>query len=212
MATLSDIRFEKLRALGYIGSISDMTLAWLQDNGATSNQISDAWVEVLDSFPLGLTGSRNDKWFELLGLVGYSGSLNDRELAFWSGPVNGPELIVNGNFATSANWVFNASFWTVGSGVASAVAAPGALYQNSTGIFTTGKTYQVSFTISGYSAGTIRPAFVGSTPNDVGTYRSANGDYTDSIAIAQASVSSFRLLPGTAFTGAISNVSVREVA
>jgi hypothetical protein len=47
--------------------------------------ISDAWREML----LSQTGlpeenyHRNDYWYALLGTLGYEGSLNDRELAFW---------------------------------------------------------------------------------------------------------------------------------
>ena len=84
MATLSDEKFAALRTLTYTGSISDMTLQWLQANGATSDSISDAWEEMLAAQLVATpTGQKNDDWFQLLGEKGYSGSLTDRELAFW---------------------------------------------------------------------------------------------------------------------------------
>lgn len=84
MPTIIDTKFAVLRA-SYSGSISDMTIAWLQDNGATSSHISDAWKEMLaDKLVATPTGNKNDDWFQLLDELGFStGSLNDRELAFW---------------------------------------------------------------------------------------------------------------------------------
>jgi hypothetical protein len=76
--TLADAKFDALRDQGFTGAISDMTLQWLQANGATSGSITDAWLEVLPG-----TGQRNDRWYTVLGGMGYTGSLNDREFAFW---------------------------------------------------------------------------------------------------------------------------------
>lgn len=89
MATLTDARFDALRALGYTGATSDMLLQWLQANGATSPSVPDAWVEMLAIKVLsGFTGSRSTDWPALLTTLGYgtiSGSdqVNDMELAFW---------------------------------------------------------------------------------------------------------------------------------
>jgi hypothetical protein len=76
--TLADAKFDALRDQGFTGTLSDMTLQWLQANGATSGSITDAWLEVLPG-----TGQRNDRWYTVLGGMGYTGSLNDREFAFW---------------------------------------------------------------------------------------------------------------------------------
>ena len=85
MATLSDAKFQALRGQGRTGSISDMQLQWLQANGATSSQQSDAWREMLASqLSKPITAvQRNDDWYTLLGNQGHSGSMNDREIAFW---------------------------------------------------------------------------------------------------------------------------------
>ena len=42
-------RFDALRAQGYEGDLSTMTMAWLRDNGATSPQYNDAWHEFLQA-------------------------------------------------------------------------------------------------------------------------------------------------------------------
>jgi hypothetical protein len=62
-------------------------LQWLFANGATTAKtIPDAWREMLVSqrpTADASTYQRNDWWFFILGSLGYSGQLNDRELEFW---------------------------------------------------------------------------------------------------------------------------------
>ena len=86
MPTLIDSKFEALRAQGFTGSMSDMTLQWLQANGATSNQIPDAWNEVL-SILVSTAGANSDRWYVYLKDSGFGGTdqnqINDMELAFW---------------------------------------------------------------------------------------------------------------------------------
>ena len=101
MATLNDAKFAALRAQGYTGAMSDMTLQWLQANGATSNSISDAWLEMLVAQGIAPNTHRGDGWYDYLGLRGYTGSINDRELAFWldGGVITIiPNLYVNSEF------------------------------------------------------------------------------------------------------------------
>lgn len=84
-AALIDAKFNALRGKGYTGAMLDMTLQWLKANGATSNALADAWMEMLllkTTAPIGR--QHNDLWFQLLGQLGYTGALPDRELAFWS--------------------------------------------------------------------------------------------------------------------------------
>lgn len=83
MSTLNDAKFQALRDQGFVGTITDMTLQWLQLNGATSDSISDAWREMLAIE--GFSGQRNDAWFGYLGSLAFTGHHNDRELAFWLG-------------------------------------------------------------------------------------------------------------------------------
>lgn len=85
MSDLNDLKFKALGDQGYTGSIGDRYLQWLQGNGATSDSIPDAEREVLAAQGVWVdpTRSLNDAWFLLLGNLGYTGSLNDRWLAFW---------------------------------------------------------------------------------------------------------------------------------
>ena len=102
MPTIMDAKFAALRAQGFTGAMSDMTLQWLQDAGATSNHVADAWLEMLELQGLPISGQRNGLWYAYLGVLGYTGSINDRELQFWlaGGVLNPiPNLYVNPEFA-----------------------------------------------------------------------------------------------------------------
>jgi hypothetical protein len=84
MLPINDARFAALRGLGFTGATNDMLLAYLQDGGATSGSLNDAWLEWLAIvFPTG-TGQKNDSWYGYLGSLGYTGSLNDREQQYWN--------------------------------------------------------------------------------------------------------------------------------
>lgn len=105
MPTLSDARFDALRLQGFTGSTSDMLLQWLQANSGVPvpKTIPDGWRALLNLYQK--NGQRNTGWYDLLGDEGYTGSLNDRELAFWlaggvlSPPPDPPVLL--GAFSTA---------------------------------------------------------------------------------------------------------------
>mgnify|MGYP003670109164 FL=1 len=84
MAALVDAKWDALRAQNFNGAMSDMTLQWLQANGATSPDITTAWYEMLGA-QLGpqYTGDRSTDWYTLLGNLGYVGQVNERTLQFW---------------------------------------------------------------------------------------------------------------------------------
>ena len=94
--SLTDVRFQALRALGYTGTVSDMLLPWLQSEGATANNIPDAWREMLIGHLPSQAGAyqRSDWWYAYLGSLGFTGNMNDRELAYWVNvdptPIPGP--------------------------------------------------------------------------------------------------------------------------
>ena len=99
MPTLSDSRFEYLRSQAYTGSASDMLLAWLRFGSTVQvNTISDQWREFFITRGFTPPFSISDTWFTYLGLLGYRGNMNDRELLFWS---NGAPIIDLGESAFS---------------------------------------------------------------------------------------------------------------
>ncbi|MEH6637111.1 MAG: hypothetical protein V7700_16445 [Halioglobus sp.] len=90
MPSLNDEKFAALRTQLFTGAMPDMTLQWLQANGATSANVNDAWREMLAATLVGTPiGQRNDDWRALLieqGMDVAAGSdqLNDMSLAFWN--------------------------------------------------------------------------------------------------------------------------------
>jgi hypothetical protein len=123
--------------------------------------------------------------------------------------VLGAELF---NQAPPNNNFNNATYWTLGAGWGSASAtsvtatnATSTLIATSSNFsVTSGKYYQLSFTIGSYTSGTITP-IIG---NVNGPTFSANGTYTTVIKSSNTNTMRFN---GTSFSGVISNVSVKEI-
>lgn len=113
MTTLNDARFDALREEGFTGTGNDMLLQWYQSLGGDSGEINDAFYEMLIAQGIS-AGQINDMWYLTLGLLGYEGSLNDRELDFWIDGV--------GEFALPAAWYDETTLETV-SGIGSQVTA-----------------------------------------------------------------------------------------
>ena len=84
MAHINDLRFNWLRGEGYTGSVDDMLLQWLRDNGATSGNINDAWREFLAEQGFD-SGNYTDDLYAYLGSLGYTGALTDRIYQWWGG-------------------------------------------------------------------------------------------------------------------------------
>lgn len=130
-------------------------------------------------------------------------------LTFELSPTTGAEALTNGGFTGSAdNWSLG-SGWTysnneivVSSGDTIGLTQVAGDQQT---VIVIGKTYEVTFRISNYSAGTVVPR-VGST--GIGTSRSANGTFTESIVAA--GTTSFLMFGGTGgniFSGTIDSIS-----
>jgi hypothetical protein len=90
--------------------LNTLMLAWLHDQGATSENLPDAWLEFLGP------GNRNDLWFAYLGGLGYAGALPDREHAFWTdqrlGQFRAPletSLVAKGLEAATATFARNST-------------------------------------------------------------------------------------------------------
>ena len=116
----------------------------------------------------------------------------------------GSELVTNGDFATDSDWS-KGSGWSI-SGALNAAATTSTAFQINTGIVS-GKTYNVTYTISNYVSGSVRIE-LGSGNVSVGTIRSANGTYTEYIVALGDETIYFDGI--VSFTGSIDNVSVKE--
>jgi hypothetical protein len=122
-------------------------------------------------------------------------------------PILGPELITNGTFDADSDWSKGAG-WSISGGSASCDGSQPAntnLIQN--GVTADTLIYEVLFTLSGYSAGTVRP-IVGVTAN--GTLRSANGTYKERITATDAG-GQLICQGNSTFVGNIDDVSIKQV-
>jgi hypothetical protein len=114
-------------------------------------------------------------------------------------PVLGADVIVNGAFAADTDWTKGAG-WAIALGTANATASDGDL-TNTPAPLVVGRWYQTAYTVSAFSAGTIK---AGLGNNSFPTH-AANGTYTES---GRALTTGF-LMRGAGFTGSIDNVSAR---
>jgi len=121
-------------------------------------------------------GHFNDMLFEWLGTLGFTGTLNDRQLAFWSaGAPLGADLIVDGDFPNLANWTTLPSSTVLVSPVGTLVcgttvngARRGAIAVNPGGFIavTSGQQYTLQITVS--DAGPVQPIRIGMA-DEIGT-------------------------------------------
>jgi hypothetical protein len=118
------------------------------------------------------------------------------------------DMITNGSFTGGADeWSLSVN-WSYSSNAIHAAAASSTASQVAAEMKSTvraGRSYSITFTVSGYSAGTVTPK-IGSV---AGTARSADGTYTETIVAAADGQTVF--LTGAAFTGTIDNVTMYEL-
>ena len=112
----------------------------------------------------------------------------------------GPDLVINGDFATDSVWSKGAG-WTISNGKASNDGSSGNLQQAS--ILEVGKVYLITITVSDYVSGNVQVSAGAGPRGPV----SANGTYTF-IQTAQNNVSFY--LVSSAFVGSVESVSVQE--
>lgn len=98
-----------------------------------------------------------------------------------SGPTN---VIINGTFASGSNWSGAGSNGrTISGGTAnftnSTNASDGGFNQNVTGLMTASKYYELTWTISGRTAGDVTPFIYNGSGQTNGSFRAANGTYTE---------------------------------
>ena len=124
------------------------------------------------------------------------------------GLVLGSELVTNGDFASPTGWTTGAGA-TISGGKLNLSAASGyVLYRNAVAGVQVGGYYEVTFTVSGYVSGSIRP-YLGATAT-FGTTVSANGTYTQRFGPTSGGEVGFN--SASAFTGAIDDLSVKAIS
>lgn len=122
----------------------------------------------------------------------------------------GSERVTNGDYSAGATgWTASATGITYVDGVARFTAVTAATGNRQSGVILASRTYRVTFTVSNYSAGTVRVRLNGTTAVE-GTIRSSNGTYTETIT-ASATSDGLLCFNASAFSGDIDNVSVREI-
>ena len=120
------------------------------------------------------------------------------------------DTIVNGAFTTDTIWTKPTGV-TISGGVAvfTAVAASGSgLRQTQT--LTAGTIYKVTFTVSGYSSGGVRPLFSGGT-NVNGTTVTANGTYTQYMTALTGNTTFHIQVPSSTTTLNVDNVTLQAM-
>ena len=123
----------------------------------------------------------------------------------------GSELVTNGDFATDSDWTL-ATGWTIND---NKLRADNVSLLNVTQayVYTSGKTYKVTYTISDYVKGAMRFQLGGGGGQVNGAKKTANGTYTEYLT-ANANHTSARvraLSDDGGFTGSVDNVSVKQV-
>jgi hypothetical protein len=125
------------------------------------------------------------------------------------GLVLGPELVKNGEFSSASNWNLNAG-WSIGSGSANYSTTGSATILSQANVFTVGKHYQVSFTITSLLAGGF--SIYSGTGDILPTGQSVSGNSTGTFTgIISAASTSLVIRGGATAVGSIDNISVREL-
>lgn len=121
----------------------------------------------------------------------------------------GPELVVNGSFATDTAWT-KGTGWTIAAGVASAVATGASALSQVIAALVPGRTYRVTYSITAQTvAGDGIAFFVGTVPQS--TPRTGVGTYTQDMVCGAGTSFQFNAAVSGTWEGSIDNVSVRQV-
>ena len=122
----------------------------------------------------------------------------------------GPDLVVNGSFDTDTSWN-KGSGWSISGGTANASSASSYFFQLQTEL-ELNATYQVTYTITSYTSGTVRTGMGFALNADPGTVRSAAGTYTENIQRTTVNDNDDNLgFLGSGFTGSIDDFIVRKI-
>jgi len=193
------------------GNTDTSEQAWLKTQGATSDQVNDAWLEVFALTLLGAaTGNFNTDAYAYLGGLGHTGALPDRWASFWAGGGGGlgAELVTNGGFDTDTDW-FKGSGWQI-SLVADTDGQLGDLAQVLA--ITEGKTYRISLDITQQTSAVGGLRIRLGSGGDQWEFHSVGAHTVDIVAGNDAQKRlELWVSPANSFIGEIDNVSVKEV-
>jgi len=114
-------------------------------------------------------------------------------------------LTADGTFATSTGWTVGAN-WAIASGVATHTAGSTATLDGTSTATSTSIVYQINFTISGRTAGSINISLGGT---DSGTAFTATGT---AYVKPGASTGTLSIIPTSTFDGSIDNVTIYAIA
>jgi hypothetical protein len=121
----------------------------------------------------------------------------------------GPELVVNGGFASDSDWT-KGTGWSIANGVATKSPGTSANLDQTMDVVT-GTMYEVSLSLSGVSAGSATVYLQGSATENVSSAMTSSGVYTFLLEAGTASSYDLRINASSTFAGSIDNVSVREM-
>ena len=123
---------------------------------------------------------------------------------------SGSELVANGAFASDlSSWTDSGTSWSWSSGTAlHAAGSVSTLTQNLT--ITSGSTYQVAFSISGRTAGTVAIALGSVSLVSTNATTTFTASSTRSLVAAENGLVAFVITPSSDFDGKVDNVSVKE--
>lgn len=117
----------------------------------------------------------------------------------------GPELIVNGDFATDSNWVLGTG-WSISGGTANQDGSNGILRQGN--VVSTNTKVKVAFDLSNYGgSGGLQ---VKIAPNIYAVTLTGNGSYTVFTDGTNSVNGDLQIISNNGFTGSITNISVKE--
>jgi hypothetical protein len=121
--------------------------------------------------------------------------------------VYGPELTTNGTFDADASWT-KGTGWTIASGVATHASGTAASLTQAVSL-TAGAIYELTYTITSLSGGSITPQLTGGTTVS-GTARTSAGTYTQTLTAATGNTT-LGFAAAAAAVGSIDAVSLKRI-
>ena len=124
----------------------------------------------------------------------------------------GSELVTNGTFASSlSGWTDSGSSWSWSSGAALHTSGSASTLSQPLSGIVSGTTYQIDFTITGRTAGTISVALGSVSIYDFGSTSTFSASAKRSLVAADTGSVNLVITPSSTFDGSVDNVSIKAV-